>query len=92
MPTQVLLSARDEAQRHQRARVGRVRLVDAHEVDAIATKGLGYERKMQLVARRQRNGVRALGQSSGRTLSCRVNDLRRLQPAREIRSDDDVVG
>lgn len=91
MSTDDLLPARRETERHERARVRRVGLVDGNERDIVSAQRLGDEREMKLVARDQGDRERPLRKPTGRTLSCSVDDLRCLHPARDVGAHNHVV-
>jgi hypothetical protein len=65
--------------------------VNTHQRDAGRFETIGFERKVQLVARRQHHHVGVRRQIAGGRLAGSVGDVRSLNAARQIPTDQDVV-
>lgn len=91
MPSKFLLSARLDADRHERSLVGRIGFEHGDERYSGAQERSSNRHERVFVGRRQNNRVRALSQISRTTLSRRMNDLRCLDSAGKVGAHDDVV-
>lgn len=92
MPSDVLLSRRDDPERHERAVPRRVRLLDANVSDLRGLEPRGRLSQLLLPRDRQHDSVRPAREPSGTRLTRRVDEVGGLDPSREVGAHDDVVG
>lgn len=91
MSLQRLLSRRPQAERHERAVVRRIGLVDGHKRDVFAFEACSDVQQRALVGHGEDDGKRAGAEVPRTTFSRCVDYLSGLQPYGEVGSDDDVV-
>lgn len=82
--SQHLLSARLDADRHQRAVVRRVGLVDAHAGHSRSLEPVGDDAERGLVGGRQDDRVRAARERAGTRFTSRMHDLRGLDASWQV--------
>jgi hypothetical protein len=65
--------------------------VDTHERDTLGRKRIGDERQMGLILGRENDGVRIRRQVPRARFTGSMNEMRGLDAAREIRTNDHVM-
>lgn len=91
MSSQQLLSRGHDAEGHDRSVEGSVGLGDPHVADLRSIEARGEMVKRQLVGDGERDRVRSFGEVPRARLTCAVDQVRGLEAAADVRSDDDVV-
>lgn len=86
-----LLSHGYEAQGHELPVEGRIRLVNGHQRHLSQAQARFHGTKGRFVGDLQNDGVGAFGEVSGGALSRGMDDLRGLDPLRQIGSHNHVV-